>query len=424
MGGLARRVSYIRSLKYRSNGEAQALFLDAGNLFTDENYKSGEFPEWVLAKNRWVLKSGSDFQHDGANVSHYDLPYLAEVLKNDGYEERASEFPFIKKLISANVHAVNAALRDPQPYIIREVALKRGDPGRKLRVGITGFTELKPIGARDFTAEHAGFRIEDPFEAAKRVLPELKQNADLVIALAYMPQEQAQRLALENPEIDTIIAARQINATNELQRFNQATIAYAYNQTKYVGELRFYFDSDGSLGNRVNRFVALDDAIPDEPTAAEMVASAHTEFTTEQNKSAQMIQASTSTASGGILNGSSPFAGTETCAGCHVEEYDVWKKTGHSHAMATLEARNQQFDPACIRCHVVGYESGGFQALYSTPQFANVQCESCHGPGRLHSESPAKGYGFMPTPVGCIECHTKVNSPDFNFATYWPKVKH
>lgn len=422
MGGLARRVSYIKSLKYRSNGEAQTLFLDAGNVFTDENYNSGQFPAWVVAKNRWVLKSGSDFQHDGANMSHYDLPYLAELLKSDGYEERVSEFPFIKKLISANVHAGTPGLRDPQPYIIREVSLKRGSPGQKLRIGITGFTELKPIGARDFVPEHAGFKIEDPFQAAKRVLPELRQNVDLVIALAYMPQEQAQRLAMENPEIDTIIGARQINSTNDLQRFNETTVAFAYNQTKYLGELRLYFKSDGSLENRVNRFVALDDAIPDEPTAEEMVADAHSDFTNEQNKGAQMMQAST--APGGLLNGKSPFVGTETCAGCHVEQYDIWKKTGHSHAMATLEARNQQFDPACVRCHVVGYENGGFQALYSTPQFANVQCESCHGPGQRHADSPGKGYGFMATPVGCIECHTKVNSPDFNFATYWPKVKH
>jgi hypothetical protein len=30
----------------------------------------------------------------------------------------------------------------------------------------------------------------------------------------------------------------------------------------------------------------------------------------------------------------------------------------------------------------------------------------------------------MPMPVGCMQCHTKPNSPDFNFETYWPQVKH
>ena len=67
---------------------------------------------------------------------------------------------------------------------------------------------------------------------------------------------------------------------------------------------------------------------------------------------------------------------------------------------------------------------GGFQALYSTPQFANVQCEACHGPGGVHAEKPRKGYGYVQTPSDCVTCHTRDNSPDFNFAAYWPKIKH
>jgi mono/diheme cytochrome c family protein len=92
--------------------------------------------------------------------------------------------------------------------------------------------------------------------------------------------------------------------------------------------------------------------------------------------------------------------------------------------MATLEKKNQQFDNECIACHVVGYQKGGFQSLYTTPQFANVQCEECHGPGLAHSGNPTKGYGFVATPVGCMRCHKEPNDPDFNFAVYWPKIKH
>jgi 2',3'-cyclic-nucleotide 2'-phosphodiesterase (5'-nucleotidase family) len=425
MGGLARRASYIKALKLRSSNSVPVLFVDAGNLFSDERYAAGELPAAVAIKNRWVAKSGSQFLQHAANLTHYDLPFLGELLKKDGYEKRLEEYPFISKLVSANVRPATDLYVAPQPYVITEITLTRGSNGKKLRIGIVGFTELKPIGAQDFVAEYAGFRLEDPFQAAKRVLPELKQKVDHVVALAYMTQENAQRLANENAEIDTIIGARQLNATNDLQRFNQATIAYGYNQTKYLGELRFYVNGDGKIENRVNRFVALDDAIPDEPTAAEVVAAAHNEFTTEQNKSAQQAISSAAPAVPGLMPASnSPYAGGDTCAGCHTTEHDIWKKSGHSHAMATLEARNQQFDTACVKCHVVGFESGGFQALYSTPQFANVQCESCHGPGRQHAENPAKGYGHMPTPAGCVVCHTKVNSPDFDFKTYWPKVKH
>jgi hypothetical protein len=227
-------------------------------------------------------------------------------------------------------------------------------------------------------------------------------------------------LASENPEIDTVVGARQMSNMNDPVHFNRATITTAYNQTKYVGEMRVYVKGDGSIENQVNRYVALDGFIPDDPQALETVTSAHDEFTNEQNKSAKSNVQPTNF----LGSKESPYAGADTCASCHVEEKTIWDKTGHAHAMATLERKNQQFDNECVKCHVVGFEKGGFQSLVTTPQYANVQCESCHGPGKQHAANPQKGYGFMPTPVGCVQCHTQVNSPDFNFSTYWPKIKH
>jgi hypothetical protein len=103
MGGLARRVSYIKAFKYRSNGEVPALFVDAGNLFTDDKYNNNELPAEALAKNRWVAKAYGDFRTDAANISYVDLPYMAELLKKEGYEQRVQEYPFIKKMISSNL---------------------------------------------------------------------------------------------------------------------------------------------------------------------------------------------------------------------------------------------------------------------------------------------------------------------------------
>jgi hypothetical protein len=234
----------------------------------------------------------------------------------------------------------------------------------------------------------------------------------------------AQRLATENPDIDTVIGAKQISSQEEAQHFNRATIVFAYNQTKYLGELRYYLNGDGKIENQIRRFVELDSTIPDDPQAAETVAAAHSEFTNEQNKTAQQTSAADKPTSL-LADLHSPFVGAESCMPCHQQEYEIWEKTGHAHAMATLERKKQQFDNECVGCHVVGFQKpGGFQSLVTTPQLANVQCESCHGPGREHAESPAKGYGFMPTPVGCTVCHTVPNSPDFDFATYWPKIKH
>ena len=420
MGGLARRVSYIKAFKHRSNLEVPTLFADAGNLFSDDRFTANQLPGEVMTKNRWVVKGYGDFNQDVANISYNDLPYLAELMKKDQYEQRIQDLPFIQRLVSANIQPTDDQHKAPEPYFIRDITLKRGVPGKSFKIGFVGFTEPKPGMGAEPVSVYAGYRIEDPFDAAKRVLPELKQKVDFIVALAYMPQDKAQRLATENSEIDTVIGARQVNSMDEAQHFNRATITYAFNQTKYLGELRVYLKGDGSVENQVNRYVGLDSNIPDDPDAVDVVTSAHDEFTNEQ-------KTNTETASqAGLQNASlkSPFVGVETCAGCHAEQKAVWDNTGHAHAMATLERKNEQFDNECVRCHVVGFDKGGFQSLLTTPQLANVQCESCHGAGREHAANPGKGYGHMETPVGCTQCHTQPNSPDFDFETYWPKIKH
>jgi 2',3'-cyclic-nucleotide 2'-phosphodiesterase (5'-nucleotidase family) len=420
MGGLARRVSYMKAFRQRSKLEVPTLFVDAGNLFTDDRFAANQLPGEVITKNKWVVKGYGDFHQDVANISYSDLPYIAELFKKDGYENRVEEFPFIDRLISANLQPVDDQHRAPKPYLIREITLQRGTPGKKLRVGIIGFTEGKPAGPNKKETLYAGYRVDDAFEAARKILPELKAKADIIIALAYMPQDLTQRLASENPEIDTIIGARQVNSQNPTDHFGRATITYAFNQTKFLGEMRYYIKADGNLENQVNRFIGLDSDIPDDPAVVETVTTAHDEFTNEQKVSLE----SNPTKAPQPLADTSPFVGAETCQGCHAEQYAIWEKTQHAHAMATLQRKNEQFDNECVRCHVVGFNKGGFQTLITTPQLANVQCEACHGPGRAHAASPAKGYGHMETPVGCTQCHTQPNSPDFNFETYWPKIKH
>ena len=75
-------------------------------------------------------------------------------------------------------------------------------------------------------------------------------------------------------------------------------------------------------------------------------------------------------------------------------------------------------------CHVVGLgRRGGFINAKATPTLVDVQCEACHGPGQAHADSPAPGYGAAGA-RSCLGCHTEENSPEFDFFTYWPRIKH
>jgi len=117
------------------------------------------------------------------------------------------------------------------------------------------------------------------------------------------------------------------------------------------------------------------------------------------------------------------FAGAEKCAECHQPFYEQWKNTRHADALASLEEAGKASDPECIVCHVLGLgQEGGFFSRATTPKLANVQCESCHGLNRDHLND------FSPMqPVHeqiCKGCHTKENSPEFDYPVYLKKIKH
>jgi hypothetical protein len=134
----------------------------------------------------------------------------------------------------------------------------------------------------------------------------------------------------------------------------------------------------------------------------------------------------------------SPYAGSGTCAVCHLKAAETWKASRHARALGTLERVKKQFDPECLACHVVGLDSGGFLSQELTPHLANVQCENCHGPAKAHAADPAKvkpapiartvsgapGAGHGSPEAVCRVCHHGSHSPNFAFPVYWHKIAH
>jgi hypothetical protein len=144
------------------------------------------------------------------------------------------------------------------------------------------------------------------------------------------------------------------------------------------------------------------------------------------------------------------YVGTERCTECHIAAGKIWEKTPHSEAYKTLadakRPSNRQYDPECIVCHTVGfgYESG-FTSAAKTPKLKNVGCESCHGPGSLHTNDPASltlqaSMNPWKAPAGetevlkarrirriddaCQKCHDPENDVNWSFERNWPKVAH
>jgi hypothetical protein len=111
------------------------------------------------------------------------------------------------------------------------------------------------------------------------------------------------------------------------------------------------------------------------------------------------------------------YGSTPLCVGCHPAQAAQWRTTDHAQAYATLTRAGKAREPACMGCHVTGFlQPGGAQNLESAAQFADVGCESCHGPSVAHvtSTDKRKGTSRRVDPVVCLGCHT----PDQNIGRF------
>ena len=131
------------------------------------------------------------------------------------------------------------------------------------------------------------------------------------------------------------------------------------------------------------------------------------------------------------------------CATCHngtivADQITPWKNTGHAEILSNNLNENSHYGPQCFACHSVGFDptvdNNGFDdeldyqdflasGLISHPgpdnwttmlaqfprtaQFANVQCDSCHGPGQtpLHTNGELDKERISLSADVCATCH-------------------
>lgn len=101
------------------------------------------------------------------------------------------------------------------------------------------------------------------------------------------------------------------------------------------------------------------------------------------------------------------YAWDKACATCHKAIHDSWAATKHAKTWGRLSNDDRQKD--CAGCHLTGPKTAVTEG--GPVLNANVQCESCHGPGKAHAEAAAAG---NPAPMGlkksppessCTPCH-------------------
>lgn len=355
-------------------------------------------------KNHWLWQGMEKLNIEVLNVAENDIAELQSL----GIQLNSDRF------ISANLLSTATGKPLLQPYVVKSFPLKGTD--RVYRIGFLG------LAAREgfFRTEEAGYVWADPLASARKWLPELRQKCDFLIVLACMPTRDAVQLAVDNSSIDIILNGFKHQGASPPARINQSTLVYAEDEGKILGELRFAIVRGEKVDVQPLNHI-LTRNVKDDPEMASFIAKARTIISGEQRN----LAGATAPKQPWPFSESSPFAAAANCAGCHAAAYQVWEKSQHARAIEILKKERKEFDTACVGCHVTGAEKpGGFVDLNQSAHLANVQCEACHGAGREHIAKPTTAKMAKLNADSCLGCHTRSNSPEFEFAAYWEKIKH
>ena len=381
-GGFAKRQGLIE--QYRRTCR-NVLLVDAGDLVPDH-------PNALLVRTLALAARRADY----AAIACGDQEFLlgAERLRQLVAE---SDLP----LLCANVRDARGQTIVP-PHVVRTV----GD----LKVGIFAVLADRAYGFPPMEWR-TGLVVEDPMAAAKRQIQALA-DCDLVVALSHQPLEDSHRLAAEVPGIDVVVSGHDAQTLLEPERIGETVLVGAGSVGDILGALRL---EGGRKGHRrwAQNLTELSARVP----GAKWVEDLYWEYVKEAKEKPP-------------ADWDTPipvrYEPAEACAECHKKEYEQWRSTAHARAYESVRKAGRQDDPECLLCHTMGFaREGGFVSMQKTPALGRVTCQACHAVASDHAEK-----GVKPDPRlrlssrWCMSCHGPVQSPDFDYFVYKPRILH
>lgn len=362
-------------------------------------------------KADYLFMSLKKMNYDAANIGEMEFLY---------------GFDYLREKIKADPKFISANLLDPSTgnplfetnRIFRIKTLIDGKP-QEIRVGVLGILsedfkdELKNKG------EGKEFIIGSVKKSLETWVPRVREKSDLVVVLFHGGTDEAQQLAQSAKGIDIMITGHEpyIICDNP-RKFGKTYMVMNGDRGRFACRLNLGLNRAKEIQSCQGLETKMDETIKLDSDMEALV---------QAYKKSLSLSGTLRTGVKGELV--SRYAGADSCQKCHPQAYTIWKSTGHADALDTLKSKNNDKREECLSCHVVGWSrSDGYVNNELTPQMAGVQCESCHGGGVDHLKASrdkkasaiSKGAG----PETCLPCHTKENSPAFNYSTYLPKIKH
>jgi len=431
-GGMSRRYAFFQDL--RKKGWPLVAF-DVGDLASGFG-REAEIKFHTLADS----KAKMGYNTVGFGPNDLRLPAGELVLVAADVNGKPSIF------VSANVGLFGFDQNVTQTSRI----VKAG--GMKIGVtAILGRQYQKEIEQYQKETDNRDIEMCDAEATLKKIVPELKRNADYLVLLANATRAESIELAKKFPEFNVVVVAEGPELPPpfkpEMVPGMRTLLITVGHKGMSVIVLGLY---DGEPSVRYQR-VLLDSRF-DFSRDARLRASPEMKLLMARYQDqlrdlgfAELV--GLHPAQHPLAEKNGRFVGSQKCESCHEKSYDVWKRSGHAHAYATLEKLDppRNFDPECVSCHVVGWHptkffpyEGGFESVKKTPRLRNVGCEDCHGPGERHCVAELGNNEELQKKCRkavvitkeqskkeqCTTCHDLDNSPDFNFDTYWPLIEH
>ena len=394
LGGIARRDSFLQ--QFRSNGNVIVPIAN-GNLIQD-------VPPQSEIKADIGFFALADMGYIAYNIGENDLQ-LGTTLLTALSEQ--NNLP----LVSANLYQGTSLVF--MPYLLHTVQLPKGS----IKMTIVGL--ISPNYA--IYAENADMRIQEPNTVLNALMPELTENADVIVCLFNGTKVEASKIQDNFPTLDVVVVSNDKTETLPFPVLPDRQLVNISTKGKSVCSVKIYLDTNGHLIVEDPQLHLLDEQIPDSQRMTDLLAL-YQQMVIDEDLKESVAREQQETGS--------RFVGSATCKTCHIDEWTSWKATKHSHAYHTLEVAGHETDPDCLTCHTVGFGfSSGFLSIEETPNHLDVGCENCHGAGSKHvaqhedSNSTHMDYGTV-TEATCLTCHTIENSPKFNFTHYFPEIVH
>lgn len=375
----------------------------------------------------FALVDLGDFMTNEVGVGELKNRFIWKTMEQMGYvastpgARELMNWPLYSELLAGSpIRAISSNLSVIENGVEKPVGTDRlVIPVGGVRVGffaLIGGSEVSSVQR----PEGIDFKHMSPLEAAQRIVPELRKEAEIVVLMSELSSQETDDLLKQVPGIDVALYGRQPAWKDRAEKVFNTITQQTGLRGQYAGQLVLIVDPEGRVVEWGSRNLSLDQTVyPEKPEVAAAVKQieekAKERLRQDQQKKASELENKIS---------SDKYIGAEKCRRCHEPQFTQWSSSPHGKAIATLVNAGKHQDQECVGCHVTGWQKpGGYAVGMKDPNLENVQCEACHDVGTKHGRGELAA---KITEETCTGCHTGEwgKAKGFEFATYLQRVVH